>query len=206
MGSVLIGSPAAAASARRSGIDADPRTISPALEDADDRAGGGIAGELLATTDDRPPLALERGAERAGAALPSTPRPRSRPGRAVRAGRQSVVRRMPPMRLHVAAPAAWRSDGILFVHPQQMVDSLRRRYGRHPVRTRCASSRAASCSPPPIPRRTSSCSAATRPAAPVPASGLRRPHQPVGRRGSRSASASAPPSGSGIRAAARTIC
>jgi len=33
----------------------------------------------------------------------------------------------PPMRLHLNPPARW-SEGLLYVHPQEMVDSLRRRY------------------------------------------------------------------------------
>lgn len=34
----------------------------------------------------------------------------------------------PPMWLHVAAPTDWLANGIFYVHPQKMVDSLRRRY------------------------------------------------------------------------------
>jgi peptide/nickel transport system permease protein len=34
----------------------------------------------------------------------------------------------PPMRVHVAAPSAWLADGIFYVHPERMTDSLRRRY------------------------------------------------------------------------------
>lgn len=34
----------------------------------------------------------------------------------------------PPMRLHLNPPSRWASEGLLYVHPQRMVDSLRRRY------------------------------------------------------------------------------
>jgi len=34
----------------------------------------------------------------------------------------------PPMRLHVNPPARWASESVLYVHPQRLVDSLRRRY------------------------------------------------------------------------------
>src|SRR5262249_27924062 len=34
----------------------------------------------------------------------------------------------PPMRLHLNAPSRWGSESVLYVHPQRLVDSLRRRY------------------------------------------------------------------------------
>jgi peptide/nickel transport system permease protein len=34
----------------------------------------------------------------------------------------------PPMRLHVNPPSLWWSDGLLYAHPLELVDSLRRRY------------------------------------------------------------------------------
>jgi peptide/nickel transport system permease protein len=34
----------------------------------------------------------------------------------------------PPMRLHLNPPSLWASESVLYVHPQAMVESLRRRY------------------------------------------------------------------------------
>lgn len=34
----------------------------------------------------------------------------------------------PPMRLHLAPPSRWATEGLLYVHPQKLVDSLRRQY------------------------------------------------------------------------------
>jgi len=92
--------------------------------------GGGIEGELLATTG-RPPRRWRWNAGLSGlvllllyttAALAPWVAPYE-PGRQFRREPNA-----PPMRLHVAPPSAWLSEGTLFVHPQQMVDSLRRRY------------------------------------------------------------------------------
>ena len=92
--------------------------------------GGGIEGELLSTTGTPP----RRWRWRAGlsgavllflyavAALAPWVAPYE-PGRQFRRSPNA-----PPMRLHIAPPSAWASEGLLYVHPQRMVDSLRRRY------------------------------------------------------------------------------
>jgi peptide/nickel transport system permease protein len=92
--------------------------------------GGGIEGELLSTTG-RPQRRWRWRAGLSGlvllflyttAALAPWIAPYE-PGRQFRRSPNA-----PPMPLHVAAPAEWASAGILYVHPQHMVDSLRRRY------------------------------------------------------------------------------
>lgn len=40
----------------------------------------------------------------------------------------------PPMRLHLNAPSRWGSESVLYVHPERLVDSLRRRYEVDPSR------------------------------------------------------------------------
>lgn len=94
--------------------------------------GGGIAGELLATA--ATPAPARRWRWRAGAsgavllflyataALAPWIAPYE-PGHQFRRSPNA-----PPMRLHVAPPSDWSSTGLLYVHPQRMVDSLRRRY------------------------------------------------------------------------------
>lgn len=92
--------------------------------------GGGIEGELLSTTG-RPSRRWRWRAGLSGfvllflyatAALAPWIAP-YQPGEQFRRSPNA-----PPMRLHVAAPSAWLAQGVLFVHPQRMVDSLRRRY------------------------------------------------------------------------------
>ena len=92
--------------------------------------GGGIEGELLVTTGRPSP----RWRWRAGlsgvvllvlyamAALAPWIAPYE-PGEQFRRSPNA-----PPMRVHVAPPADWLAQGVLYVHPQRMVDSLRRRY------------------------------------------------------------------------------
>lgn len=92
-------------------------------------AGGGIEGELLATTG-RPGRRWRWRAGFSGAILlvlyaTAALAPWIAPYEPGHQFRRSP--NAPPMRLHVASPSEW-SQGMLFVHPQRMVDSLRRRY------------------------------------------------------------------------------
>lgn len=105
--------------------------------------GGGFEGEMLATRDERGTGAGRPWAAIASAALllalylaaalapwvapyPPSQQNRDRPN-------------SPPMRLHLNPPSLWASEGLLYAHPQRLVDSLRRRYevdesARIPVR------------------------------------------------------------------------
>jgi peptide/nickel transport system permease protein len=92
--------------------------------------GGGIEGELLSTTG-APPARWRWRAGISGAVLlflytVAALAPWIAPYEPGRQFRRSP--NAPPMPLHVAAPQAWASQGLLYVHPQRMVDSLRRRY------------------------------------------------------------------------------
>jgi peptide/nickel transport system permease protein len=92
--------------------------------------GGGLAGELFTAT----PRPVRRSRLRIGlsgaillvlyasAALAPWIAPYE-PGRQHRRAPNA-----PPMRVHLYPPSAWTTKGLLYVHPQRMVDSLRRRY------------------------------------------------------------------------------
>ena len=93
-------------------------------------AGGGIEGELLSTTG-APPRRWRWHAGLSGAVLAflyavAALAPWIAPYEPGSQFRRSP--NAPPMLLHVAPPSAWSSEGLLYVHPQRMVDSLRRRY------------------------------------------------------------------------------
>jgi peptide/nickel transport system permease protein len=88
--------------------------------------GGGIAGETL-----RPPRRWRWRAGLSGAVLlflyvTAALAPWVAPYQPGQQFRRSP--NAPPMRVHVAAPPNWLTDGIFYVHPQRMADSLRRRY------------------------------------------------------------------------------
>ncbi len=92
--------------------------------------GGGIEGELLATAGERRP-SWRRRAGLGGAVLAllySTAA--AAPWVALYPPNQQHrdAPNAPPMRLHVSSPSRWLSEGPLYVHPQHLVDSLRRRY------------------------------------------------------------------------------
>lgn len=92
--------------------------------------GGGIEGELLATTG-KPGRRWRWRAGISGAVLlvlyaSALLAPWIAPYEPGRQFRRSP--NAPPMRVHLAAPSEWLSQGLLYVHPQRMVDSLRRRY------------------------------------------------------------------------------
>lgn len=99
--------------------------------------GGGIEGGWLATADGPATAAAARRARRPWPAILSAAlllllhaaavfAPRVGPYPPGRQHRDAP--NAPPMRLHLGPPSRWADEGLLFVHPQRLVDSLRRRY------------------------------------------------------------------------------